>query len=495
MRDLIASLTILCLGFNALIIEVSAAPCSNGQHCPDCDSNGDCTTQCERGYFGKRCRKECNRRCRDHLCELTETGIEYCIGGCVPGFRGTRCNIPCHNPGTQCAVCEGRCDGGYCWLSSTSCVSGCVDSYYGLGCKNCSQTCRFCNRSTGMCNDCHDPYRGLNCQMSCENCVGPCVSGCDEGCKSGFYGQWCDKMCSENCRAGPIQDAVSVLECDQNTSTNCFPDCDSNTGDCIHGCNDGWYGRNCSSRCSRKCAYMSCTESGSCAAGCAPGYAGIDCSCTENCIHEVCYPNNGSCVNGCINGYYGALCNISCKVCLDGVCDRTHGTCIRGCNNTDGRCKSTCTHDCSIDVCLTNISCKADDQPKIHIRYVVIGLSSAMFFTGILCAFCILKCCCKRRNQEADTYIVEYQSPSNRYWEIRDADVGQVCGSPEDVFNDDIPPLADNFQEARCTHSDVSSGCASGYNPPYTPLMTDNYDHGQTTVITYISPSQEKDDQ
>ncbi|XP_046565000.1 platelet endothelial aggregation receptor 1-like [Haliotis rubra] len=238
---------------------------------------------------------ECSRGCENQLCELAETGIEYCTDGCVPGYMGTSCKIPCDKPKTQCTVCEGGCDGGYCWLSSTSCVSGCVDSYYGLDCKDCSERCKSCNRSTGMCNDCRDPYRGLNCEMSCENCAGSCVSGCDEGCKPGFYGHWCDKVCSENCRPGPNKTAVSVLECDQNTSINCIPECDNNTGDCIHGCNDGWYGENCSSRCSRKCTDMSCTVSGSCAAGCAPGYAGTDCSCFENCIHHVCHPNNGTC--------------------------------------------------------------------------------------------------------------------------------------------------------------------------------------------------------
>ncbi|XP_046564999.1 platelet endothelial aggregation receptor 1-like [Haliotis rubra] len=385
---------------------------------------------------------------------------------------GTRCNIPCHNPGTQCTVCEGGCDGGYCWLSSTSCVSGCVDSYYGLDCKNCSERCKSCNRSTGMCNDCHDPYQGLNCEMSCENCAGSCVSGCGGGCKPGFYGHWCDKVCSGNCRPGPNK--TSDLECDQNASINCIPECDNNTGDCIHGCNDGWYGGNCSSRCNRKCADMSCIVSGSCAAGCAPGYAGTDCSCLEKCFENVCYGNE-TCAKGCIIGYYAAFCNISCEVCLDGICNQTYGTCVRGCNIIDQGCTPNCTKDCPLEVCLKVVTCSAGDQPKLDIKYITIGLSAVILVTGILCAFWFVKYWSKRRNDEADTYIVEYQPPSNRYYEIRDEDVDQECDS-----SDVTPPLAEQLQVA--LGSEVSSGGSS-------ELVKDNGVGDQPTYVKYITPA------
>ncbi|XP_046545475.1 platelet endothelial aggregation receptor 1-like [Haliotis rubra] len=329
--------------------------------------------------------------------------------------------------------------------------------------------------------------------MSCEKCAGSCLSGCDGGCKPGFYGHWCDKVCSENCRPGPNKTAVSVLECDQNTSINCIPKCDNNTGDCIHGCNDGWYGENCSSRCSRKCANMSCTESGSCAAGCAPGYAGTDCSCFENCIHDVCHPNNGSCVKGCINGYYGTFCNISCDVCLDGVCGRTHGTCVRGCNDTDQTCTSSCTKDCPLEVCLKLRTCSGV-QPKLDIKYMTIGLSAVMFLTGILCAVCFVRYWSKRRNNEADIYTVEYQPPSNRYYEICDEDVDQECDSTEPESNDVTPPLAELLKEAdgSGTHSDVSSDGSSEDNQSYTHLERDNCVGDQTTHVKYITPAEKR---
>ncbi|XP_067670086.1 platelet endothelial aggregation receptor 1-like [Haliotis asinina] len=484
---IMTSLAILCLAFTLLITR--ATQCGSGQHCPVCDNNGHCSEPCDDGYFGKTCLLECSSRCRDQLCELTDGGIEICTKGCVPGYMGTSCMIPCDKPETQCTVCESGCDGGYCWLSSTFCVFGCVDSFYGFGCKNCSERCESCNRSSGMCSDCHDPYRGLNCEMSCETCAGSCMSGCEEGCKPGFYGHWCDEVCSENCRPGPNK--TVVMECDQNASTNCTSECHNNTGDCIHGCNDGWYGRNCSSRCSRKCANMSCTESGSCSAGCAPGHAGTDCSCLEKCFDQVCF-GNGTCAKGCIIGYYGAFCNKSCDACLDGICEQTHGTCVRGCYITDPGCTPNCTTDCPLDVCLQVGTCSAGSQPKRDIKYVTIGLLAVILLTGIMCAFCFEKYRSKRRNDEADDYVVEYQPPSNTYYEIRDEDVDEECDSSEPGPSDVTPPLAGQLQVAfdNGTSSDVSSASSPEDNPSYTGLVNDNGVDAEPTCV-YITPAAE----
>ncbi|XP_048246404.1 multiple epidermal growth factor-like domains protein 10 [Haliotis rufescens] len=327
--------------------QCKTTPCKDGQHCAVCDETGDCSSTCHPGYFNKRCTSTCNSGCRHKACKLLKgSGIAACIHGCNPGLQGTSCNIPCEHQ-RQCTECKGGCYDGYCQIGS-ACVSRCVDSYYGLDCKNCSDQCQSCNRSTGMCEQCHSPYTGPNCEMPCENCKGTCKAGCEGGCNPGFYGHWCDKVCSENCRAG--LDATFVLECDRNVSNTCIIDCDKKTGHCIHGCNPGfygqrcekvcsenclpdpngtlssacdrnvsnnctpecdkttgycirgcnlgWHGTNCSSRCNSKCANLSCTESGACLDGCAPGYAGTDCSCYENCIKHICHSENGTCVKG-----------------------------------------------------------------------------------------------------------------------------------------------------------------------------------------------------
>ncbi|XP_048246399.1 multiple epidermal growth factor-like domains protein 10 [Haliotis rufescens] len=348
----------------------------------------------------------CNSGCRHKACELLKgSGIAACIHGCNPGLQGTSCSIPCEHQ-RQCTECKGGCDDGYCQIGSV-CVSGCVDSYYGLDCKNCSERCKSCNRSTGMCSQCHSPYTAPNCEMPCENCKGTCKAGCEEGCNPGFYGHWCDKVCGENCRAGldatfvlecdrnvsntcildcdkktghcihgcnpgfyghwcekvcsenclPDPDGTSSSACDRNVSANCTPECDKTTGYCIHGCNVGWHGTNCSSRCTSKCANLPCAESGACVDGCAPGYAGTDCTCYENCIDHDCHSENGTCVKGCDNGYYGEFCNNSCEICIDGICDQEFGTCTQGCNITDHGCKSTCSSDCSIDICRNQSTC------------------------------------------------------------------------------------------------------------------------------------------
>ncbi|XP_071086709.1 multiple epidermal growth factor-like domains protein 10, partial [Haliotis cracherodii] len=432
-RHVIPPFAIVCLAL--IVLSIREIPCENGQHCRGCDRDGDCSTQCERGYFGRKCWSECSSRCTHKSCHLTAIGIETCTEGCVPGFQGTSCKIPCGNPGKQCTECEGGCDGGYC-MTPTSCVSECVDSYYGLDCKNCSESCKSCNRSTGICDYCHDPYRGLNCEMSCENCLGSCVSGCEGGCKAGSYGLWCDEVCSENCRPGPDRDAVSILECDTNTTFNCIPKCDK-TGDCIHGCNVGWYGTNCSSRCSSRCANMSCDEYGACADGCAPGYNGTDCSCYENCIDHVCYNESGTCANGCINGYYGGFCNATCEICLDGICDQKFGTCIREGNFTDSTCKSTCTHDCPLDVCLSGSSCKEPTPESLKVTIIGTAVACMICLAGIIVAICIgylERCYVKWKETDDEEEECPVEQLEVRHYELMDFDPDKNETGPVIVF-------------------------------------------------------------
>ncbi|XP_048247262.1 multiple epidermal growth factor-like domains protein 6 isoform X1 [Haliotis rufescens] len=426
LRHFKTSVSMLCLAFIVLIIR--ATPCCDGQNCRECDNDGDGSTQCERGYFGKKCTSKCNIRCQYQSCELTTRGIETCTEGCVPGFQGTSCNIPCDNPGTQCTECEGGCDGGYCMLNS-SCISGCVGSYSGLDCKNCSERCKSCNRSSGICDDCHAPYRGLNCEMSCENCAGSCESGCEGGCQPGFYGHWCDKVCSVNCRPGPNE----ILECDRNTSINCTK-CNKTTGDCVVGCNAGWYGKNCSSRCNPKCSYVACTESGACVDGCAPGYAGTNCSCYENCFDHVCHSENGTCAKGCDNGYYGAFCNNTCEICVDGVCDRKFGFCNKGCNITHQTCKSTCRHDCPIETCLEDRTCSERTPGDTFI----IGTSTAcvLCLAGIIVAIRIAygRHCAKREETDGEEVECPVEQLEARDYELIDIDSDRYETGPVIVF-------------------------------------------------------------
>ncbi|XP_046567421.1 scavenger receptor class F member 1-like [Haliotis rubra] len=146
-----AASVMVCLA--CLVIAAEADPCNHTHHCSDCDrETGHCLTECNTGYYDRRCKSTCSRNCRNNTCVLSSNGNDNCTHGCVPGYQGTSCNIPCDSPGGNCTACPGGCDRGYCQLGS-SCVSGCVDSYYGTGCKNCSSGCTPCNRSTGTCDD------------------------------------------------------------------------------------------------------------------------------------------------------------------------------------------------------------------------------------------------------------------------------------------------------------------------------------------------------
>ncbi|XP_046557434.1 scavenger receptor class F member 1-like [Haliotis rubra] len=148
-----ADLKKLCIWITYVVLYTEAGPCLDNQHCSDCDVNtGHCLTECEMGYYDLKCFSVCDGHCKGNPCNLSADGSGRCNEGCVPGYQGIGCNIPCDSPGGSCTACPGGCDGGYCQVGS-SCVSGCVDSYYGTGCKKCSSGCTSCNRSTGTCDD------------------------------------------------------------------------------------------------------------------------------------------------------------------------------------------------------------------------------------------------------------------------------------------------------------------------------------------------------
>ncbi|XP_067654003.1 scavenger receptor class F member 2-like [Haliotis asinina] len=239
-------LTVLCLacGFT----HTQGGQCPEDQHCSDCDvTTGFCTADCQVGFYDQKCSSKCNKNCLDNMCTLSSNGNDNCTKGCVPGYRGTSCNIPCDSPGGGCTPCPGGCDGGYCQLGST-CVSGCVDSYYGVGCKKCSHGCKQCSRITGLCDE-------MNPSSGCE---GDCISGhTDSGCKSnncpngsprpnvkplttvcnqGFYGDHCNKSC-RLCIDGH---------------------CDQMSGLCFRGCNKTEHG--CRSSCRVNCTLAECAK-------------------------------------------------------------------------------------------------------------------------------------------------------------------------------------------------------------------------------------------
>ncbi|XP_048246421.1 multiple epidermal growth factor-like domains protein 6 [Haliotis rufescens] len=264
------------------------AGCTEGQHCSGCDTAGNCLQQCDKGYFGLKCRSPCSTTCRHNRCTLVEgRGIGKCTDGCVSGYQGISCDRPCDSQAVECTLCTGGCDGEYCQLGG-ACFAGCRDSFYGAGCKTCPSHCRNCSRMTGVCDECDPTHYGVNCETSCENCAGSCESSCE--CVPGFYGDFCAETCSKTCRPKSVH---KCLPFPGMTSDNCTGGCHKHSAECLHGCVDGWFGPTCSSPCNPGCRHQRCNDAGSCAEGCEPQHFGPACEpCPESCV--TCDSENGS---------------------------------------------------------------------------------------------------------------------------------------------------------------------------------------------------------
>ncbi|XP_071085473.1 scavenger receptor class F member 1-like [Haliotis cracherodii] len=276
-------ITIVCMADST-----QGAGCTEGQHCSGCDTAGNCLQQCDKGYFGLKCRSPCSTTCRHNRCTLVEgRGIGKCTDGCVSGYQGISCDRPCDSQAVECTLCTGGCDGEYCQLGG-ACFAGCRDSFYGAGCKTCPSHCRNCSRMTGVCDECDPTRYGENCEKSCENCVGSCDSSCE--CVPGFYGDFCAETCNKTCRPKSVH---KCLPFPGMTSDNCTGGCHKHTAECLHGCVDGWFGPTCSSPCNPGCRHQRCNDAGSCAEGCEPQHFGPACEpCPESCV--TCDSENGS---------------------------------------------------------------------------------------------------------------------------------------------------------------------------------------------------------
>ncbi|KAH9489132.1 hypothetical protein Btru_057162, partial [Bulinus truncatus] len=256
--------------------------------------------------------------------------------------------------------CSINCAGNGSCHENGSCINGCIDGYYGLGCINaCGASCKGsqgCDKVTGHCIEgCLPGFWGKRCfekcssqcdgDKSCELNSGDCIHGylcetcsgggkcekgsgvCKEGCKTSYWGAQCLKNCS--------------VYCNKDRS------CQIEKGDCMHGCKTGLWRKNCTKNCSAYCdGDGSCQiESGDCMYGCKTGFWGTNCTkrCSETCDgNRSCDKISGECNDGCISLYWGPQCLKKCSVFCDndGTCDR-NGTCTTGCRT--GYSGSQCT--------------------------------------------------------------------------------------------------------------------------------------------------------
>ncbi|KAK3591235.1 hypothetical protein CHS0354_010600 [Potamilus streckersoni] len=300
------------------------------QHCVNksCSSlNGNCN--CEEGWFGSRCDRECPVNCD----ECDGFAVSNTCSRCQQGWYGTHCEIACPENCLQ-EPYRDRCD-----KVTGQCNMGCYGSMYGKFCnKTCSPNCiGKCDQLSGNCsNGCVSAWYGPTCEQKCSSSCKDASPGfriCDRdngtcyfGCENGRYGETCDKICSYNCKNQT---------------------CVMTSGDCVV-CMKGFYGTYCSQQCQGHCMESECDKlSGICTRGCVPGYFGIKCDqvCSPNCIDYKCDRDSGYCVEGCIDGFYGNTCSQICnKNCLNNTCQQTTGTCNQGCKS--GYMGALCVQGC-----------------------------------------------------------------------------------------------------------------------------------------------------
>ncbi|XP_071104285.1 scavenger receptor class F member 1-like [Haliotis cracherodii] len=424
----------------SMVVSTQAADCRTGQQCSDCSNTGECKTKCFVGHFGVRCKSNCSNSCLNSVCESTHTGMGRCTEGCDRGYYGIDCRRPCESQDTTCSKCETGCDQGYC----ASCVSDCSDGYYGPDCKNCSSRCKTCNRITGTCDECYPPYGGNFCVVSCGG----------------------------NCRPAPnITDTTRCLALGADTSVNCSSECHNQSGECLHGCADGWYGPQCSYPCSAGCRSGRCDAAGACVDGCRPEYPG-----------QICYE--------------------TCKMCRDGVCDQTSGMCINGCNVSERACGTSCTNNCSKEYCNGEM-CKTDN---LKTKGVSIGISTASVFLVVCILLSNYICYRKGRSANRENLADVEHSPAeetqswHKYDDIEegDLDIEQPTKKQEIVEEElslAMTAIADVFPAAAAiVHRDYdmsSDSSASSTYESYTHLIPDIVTSDPGKVDRYLSPVEE----
>ena len=214
--------------------------------CSRCDGYEDCS-QCKTGHYGNQCRLKCTDGCKDNICDK-DSGS--CLNGCIDGYYQetdgscsacilTECRpTECH--GNNCT----RCNDGY-YLDTTS------DSTRHW-CKPCPSTCASCDgfEDCSLCNTGHFGYRcKLNCADICkDNICDKNSSSCINGCIDSYY-QETDSTCSKcpySC--SHCSSSVSCSECKNVTSWGsvCQHTCDhcsscSKTDGCSSSCDNGYY--------------------------------------------------------------------------------------------------------------------------------------------------------------------------------------------------------------------------------------------------------------
>ncbi|XP_060588800.1 receptor-type tyrosine-protein phosphatase kappa-like [Ruditapes philippinarum] len=124
-----------------------------------CDSSGICQGECNEGWTGEKCSKQCNSKCF----KCSKDNGNSCLL-CKGNVYSTDCSLAC-NP--ACIVQSGK---HTCEHASGYCLNGCNQSFWGDTCdKPCPGGCKDlkCDRNNGTCTDgCKDKLTGDNCTQT-----------------------------------------------------------------------------------------------------------------------------------------------------------------------------------------------------------------------------------------------------------------------------------------------------------------------------------------
>lgn len=257
--------------------------------------------------------QHCNTYMRD--CITCNQWNDTVCSECRDTF--TRCTLTNNRSWLGC--CSGKCVDAHTDSFANNICDDCIDSYYGDNCdRHCKLNCMRCNKHSGECEECAPGFYGNSCNQKCPtNCkkylcnrlTGRCLL-----CNNGQYGLYCNISCPNTCK-----DYI----------------CNQAYGQCIYGChNNKTYGLQCDTQCPDTCKDMKCTNNGMCLA-CPDGFFGLNCTkrCSKHCFNSTCNQLDGICTFDCIANCHGDYCV----------------QCIKG------RYGENCEKDCSFHVKMQNV--------------------------------------------------------------------------------------------------------------------------------------------
>ncbi|XP_052761982.1 multiple epidermal growth factor-like domains protein 10, partial [Mya arenaria] len=345
--------------------------------CYNCSSIENCFI-CKEGFYGLNCSYQCSANCLDSRCEKS---YGFCTDGCLDGFTGATCSDKCdvicktcsQTNYSHCTSCFGGLSGPSC-----KCIPNCQCELNSYVCNECtdgfeinSKDCK-CNRNyclnNSHCTSCQNntfyTYNGTccECHTHCKNKQCSSETHCLNGCEDGYTGEDCADLCKDydtscrkcsqiehfcvNCEIGFSPNTESV--CARQCNDTCFnKECDVNTGQCLQGCNERYWGQNYNHSCHPSCT--SCLQENGTCTQCVNNslisfgdYCAIQCS--ETCVNKLCDDTTGRCLQGCVRNFYADKCDLVCPSTCASEPNKTrcdnYGRCLHGC--TEGYKGITC---------------------------------------------------------------------------------------------------------------------------------------------------------